>query len=181
MTGRSLAAVLPALGMRLVLFGGLWLVLTEGDLRSPYLAAVSVVAAAVASLLLARPGLPPERPAWRPGAVLRFLGFFVRESLHGGIDVARRSLDPRLPISPGYIEHRVRLPGGPAQAALCGTISLLPGTLSTRLEDGRIRIHVLDRSLPTATTIERLEDHLGAVFGIVVGPGSTEAPAPPGG
>jgi multicomponent Na+:H+ antiporter subunit E len=155
-----------ALSGRTLLFAALWLVLTEGDLRSPVLAVVAIAAGVAASIVAIPVGGAPARFARRPSAVLRFAAFFVRESVRGGIDVARRSLDPRLPIRPGYLDYPARLPEGPGLAMFAGTVSLLPGTLSTRLEGNLLRVHVLDRTMPAEEMLRQLEDRIGDLFGI---------------
>jgi multicomponent Na+:H+ antiporter subunit E len=176
MRARPLRSTARVLLVRLLTATALWLILTEGDLRYPPVAGLAILAAAATSMLLA----PPARaraphPAWRPLAVLRFLGFFTRLSVEGGLDVARRSLDPRLPVRPGYIEYRARLPEGPGRLVFTATIGLLPGTLATRLMGDRIRIHVLDVALPAEANLRRLEERVGGVFGTPV-----SSPEPPG-
>ena len=57
-----------------------------------------------------------------------FAGYFLRESLRGGWDVARRALSPALPMSPALVRFLLRLPPGSARWLFCNTISLLPGT-----------------------------------------------------
>jgi multicomponent Na+:H+ antiporter subunit E len=163
--------------VRVALFSVLWLVLTEGDLRSPFIALLSIIAATATSLVLGPPAdrASPHR-SWGPAAMVRFLAFFMRESAHGGVDVARRALDPRLPLRPGYLHYRTRLPEGAGRVVLAGTISLLPGTLSTRLAGDALRIHVLDVALPAEETIRRLEGRVADLFGLPVPDGGT----PPG-
>jgi Na+/H+ ion antiporter subunit len=72
-----------------------------GDLRAGI---VAIGAATVTSLRLLPPG----------NLVLR-----VWQSLVAGIDVARRALDPQLPLRPGVVVFSPRLPGGTALNALC--------------------------------------------------------------
>jgi multicomponent Na+:H+ antiporter subunit E len=146
---------------RLVLYLLLWWSLTEGDPSGWLFALPVTLAAAVASLAL----LPP--PAWRLrwAETPRFLGFFLVQMLLGGVDVARRVLDPELPIAPGLLRHRVELPQESARLLLSSTVNLLPGTVSVGWRGAELELHVLDTRLPTAETIAGLEERIGRMFG----------------
>jgi multicomponent Na+:H+ antiporter subunit E len=176
--GPARLALLRALLVRSLAFAGLWLVLTDGDLRSPFLAAVAVLSAVASSLVAIPPDRSGPRFSPRPGPMLRFLAFFLAASVRGGFDVARRSLTPALPIDPGYVDYEVRLPDGPGVVMLAGTVSLLPGTLSTRLDGKRLRLHVLDLGLPTEATTRRLEERIGELFGTPLEPGERVRKSP---
>jgi multicomponent Na+:H+ antiporter subunit E len=148
--------------LRLLLFTALWWVLAEGEAKGWAVAAASVGGATLASLIL----LPPGSRRLRVAALARFVPFFLRESVRGGIDVARRALHPRLPLSPGFIEYRLRLPAGPARVLFATTISLLPGTVSAQLGETHLRVHLLDRSRPVQARLRELEERVASVFGI---------------
>ena len=163
--GSDVPAVMRAVVGRTALFGGLWLVLTEGDVRSPVLALLLVGASVALSLRM----VPPVESSWRPLAAVRLGIFFLRESLHGGVDVALRALDPRLPIDPLIVDHRIRLPDGPARVLFVASVSLLPGTLSTRIDRETLRVHLLDRRSGAARTVERLEERVAGAFAIDLG------------
>jgi len=76
---------------------------------------------------------------------------FVRESVIAGADVARRALDPRLPLQPGFVIYPTRLPQGVTRNTFCSLMSLLPGTLPTGSDkDGAIVVHCLDVTQPVA-------------------------------
>ena len=55
--------------------------------------------------------------------------------LKGGVYVAWRAFDPRMPITPELIEYPLRLPPGLPRVILVNMVSLLPGTLSAELGD----------------------------------------------
>ncbi|ODT15093.1 MULTISPECIES: Na+/H+ antiporter subunit E [Alphaproteobacteria] len=124
---------------RLAIFGALWVVLTGGGVDSLAYGAAAVAVATVLSLLI----YPVDRPGvvvWRAAAILpRFL---VHSGL-GGLDVARRAFDPRLPISPGWVDIPLSSRHDAANVLLGGLISILPGTLSAGPGDGEMDIHVL--------------------------------------
>lgn len=153
-----LGAALP----RAALFALAWMTLAEGQAKGWAIPLLGVAAATLASLAL----LPPGRGRWRLPGLLRFLPFFLHRSVHGGIDVARRALDPRLPIDPGPIVYTVRLPAGAARTFFAGVLGLLPGTLGTELRGRRLRVHALDRRLPVAATLRELEERVADLFGV---------------
>jgi multicomponent Na+:H+ antiporter subunit E len=86
--------------------------------------------------------------------VLRFL----LQSAIAGTDVARRALDPRLPLRPGFVNYPVHVPPGVARNTFCTLSSLLPGTLPTgsSQSDGLL-IHCLDVGEPVVTQLAQEE------------------------
>ena len=105
---------------------------------------------------------PPTSFAW--AELLGFIPFFLRHSLSGGIDVARRVFDPALPISPGLVVYRLRLSSEPSQVFLANVISLLPGTLSVGLEHNVLTIHVLDRKKTIESELSDIEQRVARLF-----------------
>ncbi|MDT8449873.1 MAG: Na+/H+ antiporter subunit E [Wenzhouxiangellaceae bacterium] len=105
---------------------------------------VGLVAAALGGVLA---GWLSEGPPfwWNPLRLIGFAGFFVAESFRGGIDVAWRTLHPRMPVAPHFFEYAIALPEGQPRTLLISVISLLPGTLSAELERGRdvLVVHAL--------------------------------------
>lgn len=152
-------------------FAGLWWALTGGAASTWVLGVPVVVAAAAASRRL----WPRDTGWWSPLALVRFVAFFLRESIRGGVDVARRAFDPALPLQPALLELRSRLPPGPAEVLLVDVMSLLPGTLSVDLDGRRIVLHVLDERAPVEAELRVLEGYIAAMFRI---PLDGEGPAP---
>lgn len=155
-----------ALLFRLGAFALLWLVVTENEPGAWPFGLVVVGAATWASWVL----LPPLPFGWRAGAVLRFVPWFLWQSLRGGLDVAWRALDPRLPIAPRLTRHRLRLPPGPPRVILTDTLSLLPGTLAAGSEHGRVRIHWLDPGPDWAEAVDADERRVAGLFGLELPP-----------
>lgn len=121
-------------------------------------AAAAVVAAA---LLVPMAGFMP-RP--RPAGLVRFAAYFVAQSVIGGVDVALRALSPRMRLDPGWIRYPMRLTAPGLQAMFADCISLLPGTLCARIEDGAVEVHALDRSADLRAALETLEQRLSDAF-----------------
>jgi multicomponent Na+:H+ antiporter subunit E len=160
MNSRISSSDVRTAAIRMALFAALWLVLTRGSLDDGWLAAVAVVAATVTSMLLWK------EPVWRlrPGGLMRFVPFFLVQSVLGGWDVARRAGAPSLPLAPGFIDYEARLRLPAARVFFVWIISLLPGTASVRLTDRGVRVHCLDTRADIDTKLRRLEDHVRALF-----------------
>jgi multicomponent Na+:H+ antiporter subunit E len=148
------------LGFRTILFALLWWILTEGAMNSWLVGAPVVVFAVLASGALL-PGV-----FWSLSGIVRFVPFFLWRSLNGGVDVARRALHPRLPISPGLFDHRWRLPPGLPRVLMANTVSLLPGTLSAELDEEHLRVHVLDYTGAFVSELITIEARVAQLFGL---------------
>ncbi len=152
--------------LRVFLFTLVWWILTDGAPGAWAVGVPVVLCAALASILL----LPPFSCTLT--GLARFVLFFLGHSLAGGVDVARRAFHPRLPISPGLYEYRWRLPEGLSRVVMANAVSLLPGTLSTRLGKRVLQIHVLDRADDPAPGLAAIELRVAEMFGIdLAGPG----------
>ncbi len=155
--------------LRAVLFALMWWMLTDGEMDSWLIGAPVVLFATLVSVVL----LPPF--SWSLTGIVRFVPFFLWRSLCGGMDVARRALHPRLPISPGLYDHRWRLPPGLPRVFMANTVSLLPGTLSAELDEEYLRIHVLDQTGTFASELKVVEVRVAGLFGLnLVADGSDE-------
>lgn len=77
----------------------------------------------------------------RVGALPAFAGYFVSRSLLGGLDVARRALDPRLPLEVCERPYDLTVRGDGARTLFVAVVSLLPGTLATGLAGQRVKVH----------------------------------------
>jgi len=106
----------------------------------------------------------------------RLIPFFLRESLMGGIDVARRVVGPRLNVAPGFLDYRLGLTQPSARVFFIDLVSLLPGTLSADVRGETLRIHALDHGVDPVPDLVRLEERVAALYGETL-PNRT-APAP---
>ncbi len=149
-----------AAARRGLLFAFIWWVLAEG---SPYGWAFGlsvVVGVTYFSLRL----LPP--PEWRLNwlALPALLIYFLAQSILAGIDVAWRAFHPKLPIRPALIVRKLSLKPSAAQLLMTWTLSLLPGTVSVRLHEGDLEIHIIDENAAVNTVLDKLEQHIGRLF-----------------
>jgi multicomponent Na+:H+ antiporter subunit E len=154
------ATWVPSIVLRSAFFAGLWWVLQGGDSNGWVIPVLVVLTAVAASLVL----LPPRAWRLRPVKALRLLAFFLGFSVMGGMDVAKRALDPRLPVQPGMLVHRFRLQGTGARHLMMAMVSLLPGTLSVDVEEDVLHVHALSLDLPVQRTLQRLEERIAALY-----------------
>jgi len=143
-------------------FALLWLVLAGPSPASWLIGLPAVALATWASLRLAPP--LPYRISLR--GLLSFIGYFLVESLRGGWDVAMRTLSPRMRIAPGTNRYRCRLPEGLPVTLFAGCVSLLPGTLSQRLDGRQLSLHLLDASEQQEAEFRELERRIAAMLGL---------------
>ena len=158
-TGRVRARLRRA-GWTVIAAAFLWWVLAgTGALLEP-LALLAVLLAGAVTLLLPTGRPLPLRLAALPGLT----GYFLRASFLGGVDVARRALHPRLPITPDFVTWRCDLPHGPPLTLFMAAVSLLPGTLSVRLEGRLLTLHALDRDADIHRALAELEGRIRSAF-----------------
>lgn len=148
-------------GRRVLSFSLLWLVLSGGEAGSWLVGAPMVATATWLSLRLWSAG--PAISLW---GLARFCPWFARQSIAGAVDVALRALRPSMPLYPGLVSQRLRLPEGAPRVALANVISMLPGTLSADLEDDEVTVHALDARQDLRAMILDLEPRIAAVFGV---------------
>ncbi|MBK1646310.1 hypothetical protein CKO25_16980 [Thiocapsa imhoffii] len=152
--------------LRLTLFILLWWSLTDGQPESWPLGGVFVLLATGLSLSLSRP-VP-----WSLLGFARFVPFFLWRSWRGGLDVAWRACVPRLPIAPGIMDYRLRLPPGRSRIFMTAVVSLLPGTLSAEIVRNNLIVHVLDRHAANTADLAALESRVAALFRLALHPPS---------
>ncbi|WP_246129731.1 Na+/H+ antiporter subunit E [Verticiella sediminum] len=160
-------SLIPALLWRSAGFGTIWWAMTEGAAGTLGFGLLASAAAASASVAL----LPPPWPRPRLMALLRFVPFFLRQSIAGGADVVRRACAPRVPTAPALVAYPVAGMGATERVVFTLVVNLIPGTLSARLEDERLILHVIDRHLPVHAALQQLEERVAAVFGRAAGRG----------
>ncbi len=133
---------------------GLWLALV-GTTDPQEVVAGGVVAVLTALLAGGAPFtsrslriLQPRRLAY----ALAYVPYMVWAIVKANLDVARRVVDPRLPINPGIVRVKTRLTHPVARTALANSITLTPGTLTVDMCDDELCIHWVD------VTAENMEE-----------------------
>lgn len=153
--------------LRLATFLLIWWVLTDGMASSLWFGVPAILLALISSIVL----IPPLNLIWYE--CVRFIPFFLKNSLIGGIDVAWRAFHPRLPIAPDLIEYSLKLPAGFSQVFMANTVNLLPGTLSAALENNILKVHVLDSQKDFLCELKAVEQHVAQIFGLSLNYSST--------
>ncbi|MGB5733812.1 MAG: Na+/H+ antiporter subunit E [Thiohalocapsa sp.] len=138
-----------------------WLSLAGSDPSSWIIGVPAVVLATLMALRLE--AQTSERS--RLLGFVRFVPFFLVESIRGGFDVASRVMRPRLRIAPGVRTYPLRLSGPNARVFFLDTVSLLPGTLSADMRDGQLFVHALDIRDDVDSSLRRLEHRVADLFG----------------
>jgi len=157
----------------LIFFAGLWWLLTEGELSSLVIGIIVVPFSAWLSVTLFNDSrMDTVRSAdsfnetqsinvWR---LLQFLPFFLIQSIRGGWQTANLAMRPSLPINPGFFRYNIGLQGRPARMFFMHLVSLLPGTVSARLEDDQLLIHALEMSPQNTNDIHLCEQQVARLF-----------------
>lgn len=149
-----------SIARRAIFLATLWITMSAADPDGYAVGALATIAAAWLSLRL-RP--EPAHPVHVLRAA-RLIPGFLWQSFLGGLDVARRALDPRLPLDPGWFVLPAKVPLGAPRVVVGGEFSLLPGTLVAGTRDGSFLVHVLDRSRPVERDLAAGETALARTF-----------------
>ena len=137
----------------------LWLVIAGHE--ALFIGALAAGLATHVSLRL----LPAQGRAVRPLRILKLAPGFFWASFLGGLDVIRRAFHPLMPLNPGWIVYRSRLPTSAARVALGSDLSLMPGTLAAGGREQSLYIHCLDVEQTANRQIAREEHRVGRSIG----------------
>jgi len=146
---------------RLAIFLGLWLVLSGASMSGLAFGLPTAVLAALASMRLLPPG-------GRQTSLIRLVAMvpgFLWHSVRGGVDVAWRAFHPSLPVSPGWLHWRTKLPRGGPRITLGSELSLLPGTLVAGSRGDILYVHCLDIRKDIAAEVAAEEARISAAIG----------------
>lgn len=138
-----------ARGELFVLLLAFWLVLS--DHLEPLFIGMGVASAAAVAWLLGDffdSLFPPTRPPLRrtPQRLWRFAAYIVwllGRVLVSSVEVARVALHPRMPMEPGFVRFSTNLSTPMARATLANSITLVPGTLTVRMDGAELLVHAL--------------------------------------
>jgi multicomponent Na+:H+ antiporter subunit E len=151
----------PALPVRAALarvtgFLAFWVILIGFGSVDLVVGLITAAAATWTSLRL----LPPQPGRVRLTALLSLIPHLLWKSVVASVDVARRALDPRLPLRPGFIAYRVGFAPGPVCNVFAAITSLMPGTVPCADEDGALVYHCLDVGQPVVEELAEEERRL---------------------
>ncbi len=139
-----------------------------GPHYEPLLLVMGVVSTALVVLIAARmnvvdaEGAPVEFVNLR---VLLYIPWLAWEIVKANVDVVKRILDPRLPISPNVIQVAASQSSELGQVVYANSITLTPGTVSVVVDASTITVHALSREAAAGVEtgemdrrVTRLED-----------------------
>ncbi len=100
---------------------------------------------------------------------IAYIPIFVIEMVKANIDVARRVINPNLPINPGIVKINTDLSSDYAKLFLANSITLTPGTLTMDVKDDSLYIHWIDvassnKDEQKEQIAGKFEDRLGGIF-----------------
>ncbi len=149
-------------------FSLLWVLLTQGDIGSWVIGVVVVPLATWCAICLFPPGDEGEmaKRSLRISALLRFIPFFLEQSLRGGWVSALFALHPRKRVHSGFIKYTTCLPPGRPRLFFINTVNLLPGTVSAECHGDVMTIHALDICADHDQDLRQCEKQIAALFGL---------------
>jgi multicomponent Na+:H+ antiporter subunit E len=154
MAARRGGRVLHAVSLGLVLFGA-WL-LMSGHFE-PLLLGLGIVSCVVVVLISRRMDVVDREghPVHLTSAGVSYWPWLAWEIVKANYDVAKRSLQPSMPISPTVVRVKASQRSDVGQVIYANSITLTPGTISVDVGGGEILVHALTRE--GATSLEEGE------------------------
>jgi multicomponent Na+:H+ antiporter subunit E len=133
-----------AINLGLFLFA-IWLLLSGH--YTPLLLVLGILSTLLVVLLATRADLIDRETQLillKP-SVLLYWFWLGREIIKSNIDVARRILSPRLPISPNVFTVRAAQKSDLGRVTYANSITLVPGTVTMDVDEDVITVHALTR------------------------------------
>lgn len=163
-----------SLVLRGLVLAGLWWVLVEGRPGYVVQGLVVVPLALLVSLWLSpvRGGAPGSRPPRGAGASgrslagLRLVGWYSRQVVAGGVDVARRLLRREPDVAPVVRRMRSHLPPGAARQLAVGMYGLMPGAVVCGTDGDDVWLHSLDAAMRPEQQWRALEERVARAAGL---------------
>ncbi len=100
---------------------------------------------------------------------IKYIPLFIIEMIKANIDVARRVINPKLPINPGIVKVKTGLKSDYAKLFLANSITLTPGTLTMDVIEDNLYIHWIDvetkdKRIQKNLISKKFEDSLEGIF-----------------
>lgn len=143
-----------AFNLTLFLFA-LWLLLSGH--YTPLMIFLGLLSALIVVILAARADLINQeiQPILLKPSVLLYWFWLGREIIKSNIDVTRRILNPRLPISPNMFTVRATQKTELGRVTYANSITLVPGTVTVDVDEDVLTVHAL--TLEAAAELKRGE------------------------
>lgn len=151
-----------ALLLRVALYSGLWWVITEGNGSVGLGVVLALLIALCAPLNVAS---WPKQLRW--GRLPGFIGFVLKHSLLGALEVARLVLARHYQANTHTQYYRFRqLMHHPQQLLMANLVNLTPGTLTLRLHGDMLTLHILHHHPQIEDQLKMLESRIAALYGL---------------
>lgn len=144
--------------LSLVALGLIWTVLTRGNPSSLIIGAPCIFLSMYLLKLQAPKKINPISLNSR--AILQVTLFFLWNSARAGLDVLKKSISPKLKISPAIITYPTNPKKTIENAFLSTLISAMPGTLSINYTGKALEVHVLDATQDNHSEIKKLHEKI---------------------
>ncbi len=140
----------------------IWIILTQSF--NPQELFTGIIVSAIIALI--SPSIAGERVRnWfnikRYYYLVVYLFYFIWQMIKSNIDVAKRVINPKLPINPGIVKVKTKLKSRSGKLALANSITLTPGTLTVDVVDQDLYIHWIDVKF---TDVEKTTKEIVAGF-----------------
>ena len=137
---------LHSMSLGLGLFG-VWLLLS--GFFEPLLLGLGVLSCVIVVLIANRMDVidhegHPVHLGWR---ILTYWLWLAVEIVKANLDVARRILDPKLPIHPVVVRVKASQASELGQVIYANSITLTPGTVSMQVDGGEILVHAIAQEM----------------------------------
>ncbi|MBN2657481.1 MAG: Na+/H+ antiporter subunit E [Spirochaetales bacterium] len=87
---------------------------------------------------------PRSRGMINPFKALKYLAVLMVNLYKSNVDIARRVLDPKLPINPGIVKISTKLESPFRKLILANSITLTPGTVTLDVDGQDLYVHWID-------------------------------------
>ncbi len=101
----------------------------------------------------------------RPLATLRYAGWLTLEVIKSNIDVSKRILSPRLPISPTVVWVPANQKTEIGRVIFANSITLTPGTVSIDVQENQIEVHAISKEGADALLEGEMNRRVAAIEG----------------
>lgn len=102
-----------------------------------------------------------EKFSFNPVVYIQYLVVFIKALIASNIDIAKRVINPALPINPGIVEIKTNLKEDYKKLILANSITLTPGTITLDVQKDTYFIHWID---VTTTDIAKATEEIAGDF-----------------
>ncbi len=158
--------MLRAISLGLVLFG-IWLLIS--GIYTPLLISLGAVSCLAVVGIAHRMDVVdheghPIHLGWR---ALTYWMWLTVEIVKANIDVARRILDPKLPIDPAVVTVKASQDSELGHVIFANSITLTPGTVSMRVAENTILVHAIATDMAEDVQSGAMDRRVTAMEGTV--------------